>query len=681
MAKKQTKITTLGYKGIDIADNSQLQDMNSQLTCLNYLIKGEGYFEKRKGFLELINDDTDEPITMLEPYLNRFLVYGYGSVVGLYDTLLGTKTELKDDFPVTENWAGSPSGSYFFLTSPELNSIMRIEQYTGFTAKSLTKVKIASLNPKTRAEDDFTVYDWSGGTVISFRASAGGADIATATVVTHDPDTGILIVSGISTTTALETTTVLTSGGSGSGYTFSATFQHFGIQAGEKITGNTSGAIAIIDKLTSTGLQTGEVVLSIKSGAFIAGETVTGLNGQTFVMDTVPLPRLTLHKSNTGAKVLKVFGGRMFLGAPNGAKESVLYSYPDTGSGVPFQNFTIGSAITRGGQVFYPNGGEVTDILPIGNAVLTLHENGYNVFAITTIDLGGVLSKSDEVIDARTGLGGARGAINTEEGIFYMNEGGLFLVASLPEKNVPFSGQVLNISQSLLGKDYFLNADLTNCSIAYDKAGRYLFIAYATEGSEVNNAVLAYHLDYKAFAQITGWTVNRFATIGAKLYGGSSTESQVGHYLTGTDDNGLRISTELSQELNLAGLGSVSRVEKLLVAGNLSVDSVIDIHFDIYDEKAIRFDDKKKVRWNGTSKTDIDSGWGSESWGSGAWGGSTTISENNDDIAGRSVIINNVQRLKLRFTSNDDFPHTLFYAIVEYTPKRTAIRRNLTKII
>jgi hypothetical protein len=127
-------------------------------------------------------------------------------------------------------------------------------------------------------------------------------------------------------------------------------------QVGETITGATSGATATILEKTGSVLT-----LSNIEGAFQDNETIDGDRGGEALVDGTITPISTEIINSPKAKVLFVFGSRMYSGNLEGAESEVRSAQEYTGSNPPFDDwyltinyntetspFTVGEKLTGG---------------------------------------------------------------------------------------------------------------------------------------------------------------------------------------------------------------------------------------------------------------------------------------------------------------------------------------------
>lgn len=143
----------------------------------------------------------------------------------------------------------------------------------------------------------------------------------------------------------------------------------------------------------------------------------------------------------------------------------------------------------------------------------------------------------------------------------------------------------------------------------------------------------------------------------------------------------MAISTEYTQELPLGALWNRYSLKKFYSKGFLSLDSVIDVNFDIYDKEGAPIPSKRVRRWTPQRNNNGSDGWGSAGWGLSAWGGDFDLSTMIECTNWCRGAIANAQRISVRFTSNVEVPHIINWFSAE-TEGKTAVKvPSMAKII
>jgi len=377
---------------------------------------------------------------------------------------------------------------------------------------------------------------------------------------------------------------------------------------------------------------------------------------------------------------LIAIGPRLYAGATDEGYELVKYSEVDDGTNPPFTGWTDGTSSIEAGTISFKNAGRVRSIAPLGENVVVFSDDGYFAFRIDTIDSAGVLKKVDITQDYTIDFGGARGAITTPKGIFYLNEGGLWQLVQVGQTDVPYSKQKI-LTSVLLTDEYFDDVDFSQTDIAWDNSRKLCLVTYAKD-SESNNKILGYKdsEEVKGLFEIDGWSINRFMTFGDSLYGCSSVNGDVYKCFSGWNDNGLEIGATYTQELPLGSLMNKHRLQNFYSKGFLSDDTEININFDIYDRDGAPYSGKGVFQWTTQRNDNLQDGWGTASWGQSSWGGDYDLASMVESFDGCKPRIRNAQRVSVRFTSSNLTPHIINWFSADIETKARIRRRKQAKI-
>jgi len=359
---------------------------------------------------------------------------------------------------------------------------------------------------------------------------------------------------------------------------------------------------------------------------------------------------------------------------------AVQLSEIDDASNPPFDTWPTGTLATDGAVVSYRNAGKARCCVPIGKTHVVFSDNGYFAFTVDQLDSAGTLSKVENMQDYVTDFGGARGAISTPQGIFYMNESGLYQMLQVGQTDVPYSRQQ-KLKTVLLNDTYFNDANFDNADLIYDEEQKIVLVTYA-QGSSVNNKVLGYKIseEIEGIFEIDGWALNRFTKYNGKIYASSSVDGKIFECFKGYTDDGLEISTEYTQELPLKTLWARHSLQKFYSKGFLSADSVIDVNFDIYDRDGALILGKKANRWTPQRNDNLVDEWGRASFGKSAWGGDFDLSSMVECFDGCRPKIANAQRIIARYISAVTSPHIISWFSGEIEDKAPIRIRTMTKL-
>lgn len=359
---------------------------------------------------------------------------------------------------------------------------------------------------------------------------------------------------------------------------------------------------------------------------------------------------------------------------------AVQVSEVDDTSNPPFDAWTTTTAATDGAIVNYRNAGKARCCKKLGENYVVFSDDGYFAFKLNQLDSAGTLKKVEEPQDYVTDFGGARGAASTPYGIFYLNESGLWQMTAIGQTDVPYSRQQ-ELKTVLLSDSYFDDVAFGDVDLIYDEKQKIILATYA-QGSEVNNKVVGYKMseEIQAVFEIEGWSINRFAKYDGKIYASSAVDGKIFECFKGYTDDGLEISTELTQELPLKSLWAKHSLQKFYAKGFLSADSVIDVNFDIYDRDGAPVESKRVNRWTPQRNDNEVDGWGNASWGQSSWGGDFDLSSMIECFDGCRPKIANAQRISVRFTSAVTTPHIINWFSAEIEDKAPIRIRKMTKI-
>jgi len=396
-----------------------------------------------------------------------------------------------------------------------------------------------------------------------------------------------------------------------------------------------------------------------------------GINGIWRIDDT--LTEAHVVASPAVATYLRVVGNRLYCAV----NDSIYYSEVDDGSDPPFDGWTVDTTATGAGIVSYRNGQTVRSIHAFGPDIFALADDGKWAFRIDQIDSSGTISKVDITTMYRVDSGGSRASESTTEGIFYVNESGLWQLVQIGSMDLPQSDQEANVS-ILLGAEFFDGLDLSNADMVYDARRRIILITCAKDSS-TNNYVIAYNVDHKSFVEFSGWTINRFMSDDGVVYGGSSTSTKVYELFQGFDDDGQLIGTEFRQELKLGDLFTRQFLKGCYVQGYLSPSTEISVRFDIYDVTGKPVNDKLRFLWTAQRSKLGEDGWGTAAWGTSGWGGDIDYSNLVESFDGCRPFIRNFQRVILHITCSDKLPHAVNWVSLESQVKAPIRRRKMIK--
>lgn len=448
---------------------------------------------------------------------------------------------------------------------------------------------------------------------------------------------------------------------------------------GSILTGGTSGATAVVLQDADSG-ATGTLTLGKVSGVFQSGELITDVDGGSATTNSALTFAITEITNAPVCDDISFVGPRAVAISLSSDETAVQISEVDDGSNPPFNTWSIGTGNTQGAVVSFRNAGKARSCVPLGPYFVVFSDEGYFAFSVDQLDSAGTLKKVETAQDYITDFGGARGAITTPEGIFYVNEAGLWRMLQVGQTDVPYRRQQ-QLTTVLLDDSYFANANLNNADLVYDEVQKLILVTYA-DGSEVNNKVLAYKKsdEIEALFEIEGWSINRFTKYNKRVYASSSVDGRIFECFKGHEDDGISIRTEYTQELPLNGLWTKHSLQRFYVKGFLSIDSVVDVNMDIYDRDGAPMRGKRVNRWTAQRNDNVSDEWGSAAWGQSAWGGDFDLSSMVESFDGCRPKISRAQRISVRFTSAVNEPHIINWFSADIEDKAAIRVRKMTKI-
>lgn len=376
---------------------------------------------------------------------------------------------------------------------------------------------------------------------------------------------------------------------------------------------------------------------------------------------------------------LKIIGPRLYAFNLSTDSTAIKYSEVDDASNPPFDSWAVTTAADTAGTVNYRNAGTIRALAQLGQYTVAFSDSGFFAFYINTIDSGGTLKKVEVIQNYTQDFGGARGAIETPYGIYYVNEAGLWQMVAAGVTNTPMSRQQTLVS-TLLGSKYFEGVSQTSLDLVHDAQRKCIFITMAKDSTS-NNLVVGCKLDLNnAFFEIRNWNINRFAKIGQTIYGASSVKTTVYQLFNGYDDDGLAIGTEYYQEIPLGTLFHKHSLGGLYAGGFLSPSTTLQIKFDIYDVNGQLQTDKGVYEWTAQNSEGSFDEWASAMWGQSAFGGGFDTTGLIESFDGGSPKISNLQRLRVRIVGGDKLKHILNWIAIQTTQKQAIRRRHILSI-
>lgn len=454
----------------------------------------------------------------------------------------------------------------------------------------------------------------------------------------------------------------LTNGGEKVGYltiTLNYDNQSADFTAGKKITGGTSGATAVIVS-DSDGGTTGTLTLRDVVGVFADNEEITDDNGTPGTADVNgTLSGAFTELSNAPyAKHLIVGKKRLYASNIVGSApdpSTTWVSHADVGSGIPdtWAEDEV-PPINDPYRTRWGGAGAVNAVIEEGEQVVRFLEDGIHAYRLLyeADGSGGIDQRVEDIFTSRD-FGGYK-AVSTKYGIFYTNPNGIYLLSGGNGTTLEQANIMAQFSEENIGKYDFSDADLK-----YLPTKDLLIITCRLESS-TNNAVLIYNIPRQQMSTRDGVTFKRFALTPDKqtLLATDATTGKIYSYLTGYDDVGKEIFTEMEKEEAFGDVYAVKTLHDLAIHGKIGQDTTVRIEIDVWDD-SYRFQANKHVfEWT------LDSVLMASQNGYNELGYSEPISEGDgvvtDSIGHFRVYIPRFTKLRFRIKESSMLPFELY---------------------
>jgi len=442
--------------------------------------------------------------------------------------------------------------------------------------------------------------------------------------------------------------------------------------AGTILTGGTSGATATILEDDDSG-ATGTLTLGDIEGTFEDNEIIADNGGGSATADGTLDFTYTEISTAPKARGIKVIGSRCYAWDLEGHRDTVQYSDIATVINPPFNNWNVSTVPDQGGQLSYRGAGVANNILAYSKFIVVMAEKGWWSFDSKIIDSAGTLKKIDNFNMYRQDEIGASGAIMTDNGIYYVNRGGVHRLVQLQQENVDYSKQEV-LSSELLGNTYFEDVDFSDVAMTYISDKSTLLIS-CRKNSAKNNYLIAFNTKLKSFSFFTGLSISTFMQNGDHVYGASSVSNKIYEMFTVDDDDGKDIWTRYYQEINVGDQNTRKQLLGQYIQGKLSKSSDIEINFDIYNGRGFKTLRKKAMHWKSDAVDNNIDEYGRSKYGEATYGGDSDVSGAIENYGGGRCRINDFQRIRVDITENSKHYHEInFFTLI--TREKTFIRKN-----
>ncbi len=246
------------------------------------------------------------------------------------------------------------------------------------------------------------------------------------------------------------------------------------------------------------------------------------------------------------------------------------YRWADDSSG-GIADFAF-SATRTAGQGFILKqalGGDFQNLMSLNGKEYCLHKTATWVVEISTDDL----SVSNLIFRSRVGIPNHRAAVETGDGVYYIDDTDQFDVQFRRLTLEPSTVEVVpkSVSRQFKVADVLVGVDLSG--YYFDKGasiefGNYILYACRTRASTVNNRVFIYNKVNKAF-DVLDLYVSCFANYNGTLVAGDSLTDNVYTLFSGVDDNQNNINAYWESSLDNFGFGGLKRIVEITVDGDV----------------------------------------------------------------------------------------------------------------
>jgi hypothetical protein len=363
-------------------------------------------------------------------------------------------------------------------------------------------------------------------------------------------------------------------------------------QAGEVITGGTSGATATIGNISDTGSGSQICTISNQVGIFIVSEALTGSFGGAGLAQATAGVAFMPGFAAPQASTLHVHNGRMYADARNAPGRIQWSPVDDVEFGVPFFQWGNNANPPLPNdpfRLFNKNLGDPKSISNFGEQTVVFFENGKIGFRVGQLDVSGVGLIQNTVVDFEySDFGGERRSLYTPKGIFYANEKGVWRLINGGTTDQPFTKNDINISL-ILGIDFINDISFDDMDMIYDEFEDIIYIMCKKGVTTENNFMLMYNIGNEAWTYIEGsasqFNFKRFMKTRDRFFAVENGSNAIlNEIFVGDDYDGSNYATNFEQEVSLGNLTGLYSLESVDLKGFISSGTNLRIRFSIYDK-------------------------------------------------------------------------------------------------
>ena len=268
---------------------------------------------------------------------------------------------------------------------------------------------------------------------------------------------------------------------------------------------------------------------------------------------------------------------------------TVAYDHEDsTASGVADYTFSATRTANQGFFLPQPTGGDLLDMQAYRTEFYCLHQHNAWLFSMPVDDL----SPTNQVFRENTGLSGARAAVATGDGIYFIDSSDTaeprFKLLALQSAN-----------DQVVPTEFSFNLDLSGFDFSEGVAqrwGDYILFSGKVTGAAVNNRLFAYHKKYRTF-DVLDYQASVLERFGNDLWSGETSTDNVTQLFTGFTANGSNVDNFWEGKLSQLQIDELKKFKRLTLKGFIGTSQSLKVSL-AYDKGG--FQEIGTIDGNGT---------------------------------------------------------------------------------
>jgi hypothetical protein len=293
-------------------------------------------------------------------------------------------------------------------------------------------------------------------------------------------------------------------------------------------------------------------------------------------------------------------------------------------------SYTVSAVPNYGGYEVYPqNVGGITALADFEKMLLVMKQDVIRRLEKKSVSDGNgglseIIEKGNIIVAPMTGCFAPKSIAQVENDIIMCSPNGWIKQITANSDGIKVAEASLNIRPTVEG------LNMTSSSGIYF-GGKY-YLACATAAASVNDTVMVYDYEYKAWTKFNSWNVRDWFIYGNKLYYGASNEIATYKALTNYDDNGSGYTTYWASKWFDYGVPNEQKaLRQIYMEGYMTTNSKVGV--SCYFDGDTSTPTKKSIEGTGDYITTADSVdiLGETVWGRGTLGntpGTTTYTLN-----------------------------------------------------